>query len=257
MTNIIHDSYKPRFSNEFQKVIHEAWIKGIRSTFGPLKMPVPEDFYITTDQMINASLAYQNNEAATYINKANGERRRILSKQWPLLGDFYGIFFIKNQRIDPLGERYAKYLRKMEDYRSIIEELEYEKSLEIERQKAAYWFSLNGFEFEKEIEMLFIGQFGEDAVLRTKGTGDGGIDLIISVDGNKVIVQCKAHKAPVGPHVVRDLYGVMNSERINRGLLISLGGVTRGAKEFIEGKNIDVFDVHSVIKMSEMISARK
>jgi len=162
-----------------------------------------------------------------------------------------------NEKMDPLGVRYANYLEKIDAYNEIIRDVERERLHEIRKKEADYWFSLGGFEFEEEVAKLFRVHFGESSVFRTKGTGDGGIDLIIT-DGadEKVFVQCKAHKKPVGPHVVRDLYGAMQSAGVAKGLLVSLGGVTPGVREFIEGKEISIFDVNSIIKMQKLALER-
>ena len=156
--------------------------------------------------------------------------------------------------MDPLGIRYANYLAKVDTYNKILEHVKRKGLLEIRRKEADYWFSLGGFEFEEEVAKLFRARFGESSVVKTKGTGDEGVDLIITTDaGEKVFVQCKAHKHAVGPHVVRDLYGAMQSGGANKGLLISLGGVTRGVKDFINGKEISILDVNSIIEMHKLI----
>ena len=61
--------------------------------------------------------------------------------------------------------------------------------------------------------------------------------------GMRIIVQCKAHKKPVGPHVARDLYGTLISSHARRAVLASTSGFTPGVIEFIRGKPIELLSV--------------
>jgi HJR/Mrr/RecB family endonuclease len=47
-------------------------------------------------------------------------------------------------------------------------------------------------------------------------------------DGKKIVVQCKAHRNPVGPNVVRELYGTMFHAGADAAKLVALGGFTQG-----------------------------
>jgi hypothetical protein len=67
-------------------------------------------------------------------------------------------------------------------------------------------------------------------------------------------VECKAHKHAVGPHIIRGLYGAMTSQGVERGILISLGGVTDGVIDFIRNKNIAVVDINDIIGFDKWIS---
>jgi restriction system protein len=65
-------------------------------------------------------------------------------------------------------------------------------------------------------------------------SGDGGIDgvgvLQVSLVSFPVIFQCKRYRGSVGPAAVRDLRGAMQG-RVDRGLLITTGTFTKGARE--------------------------
>ncbi len=82
------------------------------------------------------------------------------------------------------------------------------------------------------------------SVAETGGRGaDGGIDLILSKDGEKVLVQCKQWKTyKVGVTVIRELYGVMAAEGATGGIVVTSGEYTQEAKSFAEGKKIDLID---------------
>mgnify|MGYP000891218519 CR=1 FL=1 len=75
---------------------------------------------------------------------------------------------------------------------------------------------------------------------------DGGIDLIAYnnqplIEG-KYIIQCKRYSGSVGEPILRDLYGVITSERANKGILITTGYFTQSAIQFAKGKPIELID---------------
>jgi HJR/Mrr/RecB family endonuclease len=87
----------------------------------------------------------------------------------------------------------------------------------------------------------------------TKTTGDGGIDLIAvsesPVFSGTYIVQCKDWANPVGEPIVRDLYGVVTSERANKGILITTGSFTPAAVRFADGKPLELIDGDGLAKL--------
>lgn len=104
--------------------------------------------------------------------------------------------------------------------------------------------SLSGIEFENLCKNLLEKMNFE--VSTTKQSGDGGIDLIAynhqpMLEG-KYIVQCKRYSGSVGEPIIRDLYGVVNSERANKGILITTGTFTKSAVEFSIGKQLELID---------------
>ena len=89
-------------------------------------------------------------------------------------------------------------------------------------------------------------------VQRTGGSGDGGVDLVLTDSmGLITIVQCKAHKNPVGPAIVRDLYGTMINKKADKAILVSLSGCTSGVYSFIRGKSMSIVTVKDLIKMQK------
>jgi restriction system protein len=108
---------------------------------------------------------------------------------------------------------------------------------------------MSGYTFEKEIENLY-KKIGFE-VNRTKYSGDGGVDLILYDSmKNKIVVQCKNHKNPVGPSIVRELYGVMISEDASKAVLICSGGFTEGVFAFARNKNIELLDLNKILELS-------
>lgn len=103
---------------------------------------------------------------------------------------------------------------------------------------------LSGIEFENLCKNL-IENIGF-SVETTKASGDGGIDLIAynhePVLSGKYIIQCKRYSGSVGEPIIRDLYGVITSERANKGILMTTGYFTKSAIAFAEDKPIELID---------------
>jgi len=120
---------------------------------------------------------------------------------------------------------------------------------ELLRRKRSYWEALNGYEFEvATAEVLKRHQFNPRV---TAGSADGGIDIEVVRGGRKGVVQCKAHVACVGPHTVRDLFGVMHHSSSEFGIIVSRGGFTKGAIDFARTKPIFLIDTSDLIAMQE------
>lgn len=118
-----------------------------------------------------------------------------------------------------------------------------------ELRKRSYWMFLDGYAFERATaEVLRKHHFNP---IVTPGSADGGIDIEVTRNGLRGVVQCKAHVACVGPHVVRDLYGVIHHSRASFGIIVSLGGFTKGAVEFARDKPILFLDTSDLIAMQE------
>ena len=118
-----------------------------------------------------------------------------------------------------------------------------------EMRKRSYWECLDGYAFERATaEVLNKHQFNPRV---TPGSGDGGIDIEVTKNSLKGVVQCKAHVAGAGPHVVRDLYGVIHHCGADFGIIVSRGGFTQGAVEFGRNKPILFLDTSDLIAMQE------
>lgn len=116
--------------------------------------------------------------------------------------------------------------------------------------------TLSGIEFENICQDL-LEKMGFSTE-RTKATGDGGIDIIAYNDqaliSGKYIIQCKRYVGSVGEPIIRDLYGVITSERANKGILMTTGHFTKHAISFAQGKPLELIDG---AKMQELIEKYK
>ena len=98
----------------------------------------------------------------------------------------------------------------------------------------------------KEFELLVGEAFRLQGyrVTETGGNGpDGGVDLVIHKDREKLLVQCKQWKAfKVGVQPVRELYGVMAAEGASGGFVVTSGRFTEEAMAFASGRNVTLLD---------------
>ncbi len=76
------------------------------------------------------------------------------------------------------------------------------------------------------------------------GTGaDGGIDLVLRRGEERVLVQCKSWNVyKVSAPAIREFYGVIVSEKADRGIFVTTGLFTRDARDFAAGKPIEMID---------------
>lgn len=101
-----------------------------------------------------------------------------------------------------------------------------------------------GAAFEDLVDRL-ITAMGFRVLSRSSGP-DGGIDMIAVMEGDLVTsryaIQCKCYSGRVGVGFVRELCGVVSSERLDKGILITNSEFTGQALEFAAGKQIELVD---------------
>jgi restriction system protein len=72
---------------------------------------------------------------------------------------------------------------------------------------------------------------------------EDGIDLMLRQDSETILVQCKDWKTVrVTEREVREFYGAMSATGAPRGIFVTTGSFTREAREFADGKGIDLLD---------------
>ena len=101
---------------------------------------------------------------------------------------------------------------------------------------------------------LVVGQWFRQqgyAVSEHGGAGaDGGVDLVLKKDNETFLVQCKQWRATkVSVTVVRELYGVMAAQGATGGFVITSGTFTADARQFAEGRNVQLLDGKYVARM--------
>ena len=81
-------------------------------------------------------------------------------------------------------------------------------------------------------------------VSETGGRGpDGGIDLVLARDSERILVQCKQWRTrKVGVSTIRELYGVIAAGGANGGYVVTCGTFTHEAREFARACRIELLD---------------
>jgi restriction system protein len=99
-------------------------------------------------------------------------------------------------------------------------------------------FQLSPRELERMVAALY-RSLGYGVQL-TPASKDGGRDVIITRNnpGNYdlALVECKAYVKSVGVRIARELLGVVSDEKVNRGVIVTTGFFTQGAKD-LAGRN--------------------
>ena len=130
--------------------------------------------------------------------------------------------------------------------------------LKIERARRRkledYWMSLSGTAFEREMANV-LRALGY-RVKSNPTSGDEGVDLILNRPGKTIVIQCKAHKNPVGPAIARELFGSMIHFKADRAILACTGGFTRGVKEFVRDKPIDLVSVSELARLGAQVEGK-
>ena len=86
------------------------------------------------------------------------------------------------------------------------------------------------------------------------GGADGGVDLVLRKDGEKLLVQCKRWKTKsVDVKIVRELFGVMAAEGASGGVVISSGTFTREARDFASGKPLELIDGPQLVETISLV----
>ena len=111
---------------------------------------------------------------------------------------------------------------------------------------------LNWTQFEHLIHQYFQEQ-GYN-VSSTSTGADGGVDLRLSKDGLKTIVQCKHWKSSkVGVQVVREQFGIMTAEGAGESIVVTSGRFTREAETWASGKPIRLVDGEQLSGMLDLL----
>jgi hypothetical protein len=147
-------------------------------------------------------------------------------------------------------------LVKATEYRNALDAFkEKQKAYEIllEKQREEYWKGLSGIRFEAELGQLF-ETLGYE-VSQTPLTGDGGVDLVLIKDGQKTVVQCKAHNRKITIDVARELVASMQDFGAQLGIIACFEGITAPTREYIALKNITVMEVREIVALQRAINS--
>ena len=111
-------------------------------------------------------------------------------------------------------------------------------------------YNLSPYEFEQYVARLF-RQKGYTVTHRGR-SGDKGVDLELErAGGKRAIVQCKRYRRPVGPEVVRELFGTLIHERVTHAFLVTTANVSKSAREWAQDKPMTLIDGSLLVQVSE------
>lgn len=117
-------------------------------------------------------------------------------------------------------------------------------------RERAWWWTLDGWQFENEVAKVF-RLHGYKATV-TKGSGDGGVDIILKKDGYCAIVQCKHYQNPVPPEPIRALWGCKDDFNADEVILVASSGITDMGAKFVQNKPaFKVLNLDDIIRMSQ------
>lgn len=137
----------------------------------------------------------------------------------------------------------VKYEKEYNEYKDALSAYNYWKNI----KSVKFWDKLDGHAFERKVADLY-RKIGYEAVV-SKAGGDGGIDIVLTKESEKIAVQCKAHNKAVAPAVARDLYGTMMSSGFKKGMIVSKNGFTKGVYDFVKGKDIELVDLDDILQI--------
>ncbi len=116
--------------------------------------------------------------------------------------------------------------------------------------------AIDWFQFEKLVAVVY-RKLGYTVTRRGGANPDGGIDLVIEKDGQRLAVQCKQWKTwNVGVKAVREFLGALTDAGIQKGIFITLRGYSDDAKQLAEKHGIEILNEVGLAKMLEDMDAR-
>lgn len=157
---------------------------------------------------------------------------------------FFGIFGLWSY-VSDVKPKVTPERRQFDQYKQQLGYYEYWQR----KKSKSHWNTMSGHGFEQAVANLF-RNIGYTADVSNRG-GDGGVDIILQKADRRIAVQCKRYKSPVGPHVIRDLWGTMNYLNFNEGCIVTTTGFTKGVSEFAKDKNIFLIDLNDILRSTD------
>lgn len=159
---------------------------------------------------------------------------------------------------EQLEKRITDYEHAVYEHNKAVERARYEREQAEIMKHRHYWERMNGYEFEKAVAELY-ELLGYKAKLTPK-SGDGGVDVILTKDNQRIAVQCKHHQKPVAPNDYRALVGCVAAKNFDSGIFVSLRGFTSGVTEENAGNKripIKLIELNDLIRIGRELWASK
>jgi restriction system protein len=104
--------------------------------------------------------------------------------------------------------------------------------------------AMSGAQFEVFTADLFRAMGHQAIVLG--GAGDQGVDVIVNRRGERVAIQCKNHRRPVGNRAVQEVYAGAQHHRCVEACVVAPAGYTRGAIALAMSTGVSLYDADTV-----------
>ncbi len=113
-----------------------------------------------------------------------------------------------------------------------------------------YIDNMSGLDFE-EFTVNLLKNNGFTNIIKTKASGDYGIDVIASKDEIKYAIQCKNFSSHLGPKSIQEAYSGKNFYNCHIGVVLTNNYFSENAKKLAKNNNILLWDRD---KLKEMVS---
>lgn len=110
---------------------------------------------------------------------------------------------------------------------------------------------LDGHDYEFWIAAR-LSQVGWSAEV-TQGSGDQGVDIVASIEGLSVAIQCKRYSGSVGNKAVQEIMAGMTYYRMNHAVIISTGKYTKSAIDLARTANVHLLSHNDIPLLREII----
>ena len=104
--------------------------------------------------------------------------------------------------------------------------------------------AMSGAQFEVFTADLFRAMGHQAIVLG--GAGDQGVDVIVNRRGERVAIQCKNHRRPVGNRAVQEVYAGAQHHRCVEACVVAPVGYTGGAMALATSTGVSLYDADTV-----------
>lgn len=103
---------------------------------------------------------------------------------------------------------------------------------------------MSGVQFEVFMANLFRAM-GHGATI-LGGSGDQGVDILLTTNGQKIAVQCKNYAKPVGNKPVQEVFAGARHHGCQHAWVVAPAGYTRGAFELAISVSVSLFDANGI-----------
>ena len=205
----------------------------------PLSMFLAPFVYALLNKLFpsyRANETYTDRRVKKYKEKEDAykNKRNLLMEKYPRI-----------ERFDFDELRYTQWLVNNYASKYLVNYAKEAHQKQQDRQRRQWWIELDPFVFEEEIADWY--KMKGYKVILTPKSGDGGVDVILQKNGETIFVQCKHYAAQVPIGVLRELFGVMRSRQVQKGVLACLYGVSSEGYSFAQKNGISIITLNDLV----------